>query len=162
MLGACTKSFGTTRKNVGNLPPVVRSVRVADGETEARPAVLKSPALEITPWLVEAPITPAMLEFETNCRPTVRASEAESCVSPWTILKFVLNWRLYWAAANFDQEICSCPRNADGPVNASDGPLQLIAEIAVAPVVPAGCAIAAAAIAAATTATSARTVAAFF
>src|SRR5829696_2990478 len=166
MLGACTKSFGTTRKNVGNLPPVVRSVRVADGETEARPAVLKSPALEITPWLVEAPITPAMLEFETNCRPTVRASEAESCVSPWTILKFVLNWRLYWAAANFDQEICSCPRNAAGPVNGpanpSDGPLQLIAEIAVAPVVPAGCAIAAAAIAAATTATSARTVAAFF
>ena len=166
MLGAWTKSFGTTRKNVGNLPPVVRSVRVAEPDTDARLATLKSPALEITPWLVEAPITPAMAEFETNCRPTVRASEAESCVSPWTILKFVSNCLLYCDAANFDQESCSCPRNAAGPVSGpakpSDAPLQSIAPSAVGPVPASGFAIAAAATAAAATATSAKTVAAFF
>ena len=48
MLGACTESFGTTRKKVGNLRAVVKSVRVADGETAASCAALKSPALEIT------------------------------------------------------------------------------------------------------------------
>src|SRR6187549_2339158 len=122
MLGAWTKSFGTTRKKVGYFPPVVRSVRVAEPDTDASPATLKRPALEITPWLVEAPMTPAMAEFETNCRPTVRASEAESCVSPWTILKFVLNCRLYCCAANRDQETCSCPRNAAGPVSGPANP----------------------------------------
>ena len=69
--------------------------------------------------------------FETNCRPTVRASDADSCVSPWTILKFVLNCLLYCDAANFDQESCSCPRNAAGPVSGpakpSDAVLQLTA-----------------------------------
>src|SRR5687768_8112469 len=105
-----------------------------------------------------------MAEFETNCRPTVRASAAESCVSPWTILKFVLNCRLYCAAANLDQESCSCPRKAAGPVSGpakpSEGLLQLIAASAVTPVPDSGFATAAAA--AAATATSAKTVAAFF
>src|SRR5687767_5634837 len=107
-----------------------------------------------------------MAEFETNCRPTVRASAAESCVSPWTILKFVLNCLLYCDAANLDQESCSCPRNAAGPVSGpakpSEGPLQLIASSAVGPVPASGFAIAAVATAAAASTTSAKTVAAFF
>src|SRR5688500_18147613 len=145
MLGDCTKSFGTTRKNVGNCPAVVRSVRVAEPETAASLAVLKRPALEITAWLVEGPITPRMFAFETNCLPTVRASDAESWVSPWTILKLVLFWALNCFRANRDQESCSCPRNAAGPVrgpaNPSDAARQLIASAAVGPALSAGRAI---------------------
>ena len=43
MLGAWTESFGTTRKNVGYFPPVVRSVRVAEPDTDASSGDLEEP-----------------------------------------------------------------------------------------------------------------------
>jgi len=68
---------------------------VAEPEIEASPTRSKRPALEITDWLVEPPTTAMMSSFATNRRPTVRASEAESCESPRATLNLVRFVRLY-------------------------------------------------------------------
>src|SRR5918998_786225 len=111
MFGAWTPSCGTTRKNVLNWP-FVRSTRVAEPEIDASPTRSKRPALLITDWLVEPPMTAMMFRFDTNRRPTVRASDADSCESPRTTLNLVRLARLYCDTANRDHDSCSCPRNA--------------------------------------------------
>ncbi len=72
-VGPWTSSRGTTRKNVGYLPLVVRSVAVAEPETAGSLARVMSGPIALTSWLPAGPTIATILSLEMNCCVTVVA-----------------------------------------------------------------------------------------
>src|ERR1700759_517681 len=122
-------SLGTTRRNVGFLPSVVRAGRAAEPVMKAIPARPKSGPTASTSWLPAGPTAATALD-EMMAWVFWVASDGVSWVSSCAIVTSVpLAW-LSILTASCAKCSCSRPTWATGPVN---GPSMAIAALQLLP-----------------------------